>query len=287
MKAAIKALLFASCMTYWSEPALADPADLSQVMIDVSSHNNLSKLIPFLNDRKIELVFIRATIGLNDVDDAYDKNVQLLRDRSPGTLTGAYHALYPTSPGGLQARDFLIKVKLHCRPGEQILLAVDWEKPHLKKARIEAASADQLEEFVGEIQAKTGKLPMIYTGPDIIGGQRKAIGPLTARAPLWLSTYYSKLYLARNCGSPEKGQSGFTCNDSIHGLMFPDEADYAPWKTWTFWQFSAANKEDPAYIRNTYTTTLPVDVSFYGGGRDEFKTTFAPGGSVKCEDIKG
>lgn len=264
--------------------ASAQSADLSQVMIDVSSHNDLSTIIPHLQERQIELVVMRATIGLGTPDKTFDEKVKMLRAHSPATIKGAYHALYPGS-GRAQALEFLSTVKKTCQSGESFILAVDWERPSKNKAVIDPATALTVDEFVQQVESSVGKKPLIYTGPDVIAAQRPQIASATSGSPLWLSTYYSKLYLARQCSKETSVQNGFTCANSIHGLIFPDKSDYAPWQTWKFWQFSSADKGDPAFIRTTITKKLPVDVSFFGGSREEFRNVFLHEYLVGCDQI--
>ncbi|HEY0312890.1 MAG TPA: glycoside hydrolase family 25 protein [Allosphingosinicella sp.] len=250
-------------------------------MIDVSQANDLAAVLKNARRRNIELVVARATVGIGDPDTAFDKNLALLR-ASKGMMMGAYHALYPTHPGAEQAAEFLRRVKRSCRAGDTILLAVDWERASLHHKTIAPAGGAILADFVRAIVTATGQPPLVYTDPDVIAADRAAAGQV-ASAPLWLSTYYTKLSLFRKCQNEKK--SGISiCKNFIRGLLFPDDADFAPWTDWTFWQFTEASKEDPAYLRRRVTNDLPVDVSFFGGSREDFHQFFDQH-AVRCEAI--
>jgi GH25 family lysozyme M1 (1,4-beta-N-acetylmuramidase) len=266
-----------------ASPAISGSADLSQVMVDVSSHNDLTKILPFFADRQIKLVFMRATIGLGTPDTTFDQKLRLLRERSPSSLMGVYHALYPGSSGQAQAQDFLATVKKSCIQNEKILLAVDWERPRLHGNLVETAPAQTLEDFVSEVRRITHGGVLVYTGPDVIAPQSASIGPMTKASPLWLATYYSKVWLSKGCKKQSDTNAGFVCSDSIHGLLFPELSDIVPWSEWKFWQFSAASKDDPAYLQRV-TKDMPVDVSFFGGSRDEFEEFFTTN-AISCSDI--
>jgi GH25 family lysozyme M1 (1,4-beta-N-acetylmuramidase) len=264
-------------------PANAGSADLSQVMIDVSSHNDLTALLGDVPNRKIELVVARVSIGLGTPDGAYEKNMQLLRSAAPQILRGAYHALYATSSGKAQAAEFLGHVRGACRPGEKILLAVDWERPQLKKKMVDAAPTATLREFVDQVLASTGHQPVVYTDPIVISANRDTLAGWANPPPLWLATYYAKIWRSRDCHKQPEGQNGFTCSNSIHGLVFPDVNDFSPWSDWVFWQFSAATPGNPEYLLRKFKD-MPVDVSYFGGSREEFRAFFEAN-AVKCEAI--
>lgn len=116
---------------------------------------------------------------------------------------------------------------------------------------------------------------MIYTSPRVIAAKRPDIGPALAGTDLWLSTYLTSMMRSRDCKRSDDGADNtYLCTNAVQGLIMPFEEEYRPWPDWTFWQFSEGQWQDEAAQRRYAVGGLPVDVSFFAGGRAAFHRYF-------------
>lgn len=252
----------------------ARAVDLSETMVDLSEYNDFDKVAALAAQQDIELLMLRATLGVGDDDRRFRERVG--RTLALGLKVGAYHALYPTHAGDEQARYFVKQVAAACPKGAKILLAADWETPTTPGgAPYPIADASTVTTFLAQVKALTGKTPMVYTSPRIIAAKRADIGADMAGADLWLSTTLTSVMRSRDCKkSPDVLETSYLCTNAVQGLIMPFQEEYSPWRDWTFWQFSEGQWQDEAAQRRYAVGGLPVDVSFFAGGRDAFHRYF-------------
>lgn len=125
--------------------------------IDVSKHQGVIKWAEVARDKKIQFVYIRATMGKGHHDRRYRKNI--LGARRAGLKVGSYHFLTAKFSIDEQFRDFLAVAK----PAEQDLIPmVDVEEGFLN-----GWNRDQLQDSVAKfsrlVKQHYGRRPMIYS----------------------------------------------------------------------------------------------------------------------------
>ncbi|PWU02155.1 MAG: glycoside hydrolase [Bacteroidetes bacterium] len=90
------------------------PLDYTIHGIDVSHHQDVinwnSVEAMQVENVKLGFAFIKATEGLGNVDDQFDRNWQKARDA--GMIRGAYHFFLATKSGKVQANNFISTVEL-------------------------------------------------------------------------------------------------------------------------------------------------------------------------------
>ena len=217
-----------------------------------------------------KFVFIKVSErGAIDRDFEYNWTAA----REAGLLRGGYHFLRWDLTGLLQARIF--SEVMRDDPGELPPVA-DFEAPRMGSRY---PSNALLEQFLVEVETKTGRKPIIYTSPGYwnIHGRDKTTKQYDhkwAYYPLWVAQYV-KSYQA-DVSKPDKMQ---------------------PWggrgKKWTFWQYTA-NGDGLAFGAETKS----IDLNWFNGSMEELNafadisdTTPAPPAPAaptsKPLDIKG
>jgi GH25 family lysozyme M1 (1,4-beta-N-acetylmuramidase) len=267
----------------------ASAADLSRTMIDLSLHNPDSTKITsdWRESYGIELVFYRATIGLGDIDDTFQRRFPQIAQA--GLYAGAYHLLWNKHTGQQQAAGFLNALKNSCRPGQPILLAVDWEPIVVNKVRHgdvkDVVDEKTLEDFIQSVNAETHKPVLVYTDVDMLTRHRREISSIVFNSPLWLSTdnstFWERSDLSTSNGKVQttvkKNGKDLRVKIAVRGralYVIPTESDVVPWKDWTFWQFGESFAHDGSARRTSTPGKRPVDLSYFNGGRNEFRDFF-------------
>ena len=169
------------------------------VVIDISHHN----ANPDFQQAKaagIVGVIHKATQGLTFKDSQYLANREKALDA--GLLWGAYH-FGDGSDGTAQADFFLSFVS----PGPDTLLVLDFE-PNTQGATM---SLDGARAFVGEVNAKVGRFPGLYSGSLIKQQLGNNTDPILAQCFFWLAQYGNNAVVPPN------------------------------WPTWTLWQYTDGN----------------------------------------------
>ncbi len=101
-----------------------------------------------------------------------------------GLLWGAYH--FGTSADvSAQVKNFLDTAK----PDDNTLLALDFEKNEPNPS--DTMSLTQAKQFVAMVQAKTGRLPVLYGGAMLKESLGNAVDPDLAQCRLWWAEYAS------------------------------------------------------------------------------------------------
>lgn len=151
--------------------------------IDVSKHQGVIKWQEVAKDRKIEFVYIRATMGKNHVDALYRRNIK--DARLAGLKVGSYHFLTSKYSVTEQFDDFLSTVK----PSEQDLLPmVDVEDGWIKGWSKEQLR-DSLMKFSRLVEKHYGRKPMVYSNESFYNAY---LAPCFNDYILYVANYRSK-----------------------------------------------------------------------------------------------
>jgi GH25 family lysozyme M1 (1,4-beta-N-acetylmuramidase) len=279
---------------YAAEQALQRARDLSGVMADLHAGNKQFILDESVRDKdRIEFVMHRFLLGhykkKTDIDEAY-------RTRADQSLRlkisfGAYHVMYLSrtgdDTGAEQAKNFLelLRDPAYCNPGQQLLLAVDWEETFCYRNGVKHSCGTPdpkyFVSFLNYVNNATGKKVLVYAGANVLSKFSNDLRDETARAtftrnPLWLAQHWS--YYRRG----EKDTVIKT------GFIFPQDEDIGPWdqdpKGWTFWQFTEGKGKPPTHATPVMLKNQPVDLSWFNGSRDEFRE-FYKRNAVACDAI--
>lgn len=166
--------------------------------IDVSSHQPGVDWSQVLQAGKA-FAFLRATDGLDYTDSQFATYWKEAREA--GVLRGAYHFYRTNDDPTTQAENFLSVVQL--QPGD-LPAVVDFEKTTGSESASQILK--DLQTWLDVVQAATGRVPIIYTGPDYWNSLGSSV---FGHYPLWVAEY---------------------------GVQSPKPV--AGWPSWTFWQYS-------------------------------------------------
>jgi len=171
---------------------------------DVSSYQSFSDFGP-LADLGNKFCFIKA--NESGREDAYFR-AHWDGAKAAGLLRGAYCFFHPAQDPSAQA-DMLSTLVGQLGQGDLPcvidLETMDGEGRQLVDPKLKAA--------LDEIEAKTGKTPILYVGPYF--AEALSLDASFTNYPIWLAEYGPKCPLVP-----------------------------APWNVWTFWQWSASNGLD-------------------------------------------
>lgn len=149
----------------------------------------------------------KATEGVTIQDAEFANNWSGMQQH--GVIRGAYHFFHPGDDGATQADDFLAEVNAagagHLGDPGTLPPFLDWEV--IDSATV-AQSVTSAQNFINEIQAKTGLTTIIYTYPNF-WSSTLSNPPQFAGYPLWFANY---------------------------GVSCPNIP--APWSSWLFWQYN-------------------------------------------------
>ncbi len=167
------------------------------VVIDLSHFNNVTDFNAVKSAGIIGVIH-KATEGINYTDSHYlSRRSQAL---AAGLYWGAYH--FGTGDDGTAQANYFLSV---VNPGPQDLLVLDFEPNTTGGPTMTLAGAEQ---FVTQVQAKTGRWPGFYSGSlikQLLGSGQNAT---LANCWFWLSEYGSTAHVPAN------------------------------WPTWTMWQYT-------------------------------------------------
>lgn len=128
----------------------------------------------------LRAVIAKASQGATGTDPRWASNRQGVL--AAGLLLGAYHFCTSDDPDA-QVDHFLSVVG----DASGVLLALDWELPDPERPTFEPATIEQVEQMAARIRAKTGRVPMIYTGRAV----PSRVSEVLSACPLWLAEYGS------------------------------------------------------------------------------------------------
>ncbi len=107
------------------------------------------------SNSKMAYVYLKATEGSTNIDDKYEKNIQLAHKY--GLKVGSYHFFRPTTDLTEQLENF----KSQCRPKEQDLIPmIDIESTGNLP---DSVFCDSLLRFLGMIEQAYRQKPLVYT----------------------------------------------------------------------------------------------------------------------------
>ena len=158
------------------------PKGYSVYGIDVSHHQGeinwkrLKRGNP--SEPPITFVYIKATEGYNHDDTRFERNWKAAKKN--GFICGAYHYFGTKSPGEIQARQFISKVKLE--PGDLPPVVDVEEEPENAEAYRE-----ELKKFISVLEKHYGVKPIIYTYKKF--HERHINNTHFNSYPLWIARY--------------------------------------------------------------------------------------------------
>lgn len=143
--------------------------------IDLSHWNNV-KSFPKIASDGIDLVFHKATQGINNSDKTYSQ--RRLQAESAGLKWGSYH--FGIGADGSDQADHFLNAS-----GGTGLLVLDFEpNPHGPTMTL-----DQAEEFVSYIKEAKGKYPGLYGGYHLKELMKSAGSTVLTNCWLWFARY--------------------------------------------------------------------------------------------------
>ncbi len=221
-----------------------DPALLGlNAVIDIHHANAVRSFTQARLDSGIAAVFHKASEG-DWLDPRYDERRAMAE--SAGLLWGAYHFGTRQHPGAVQARIFLAAARLDAATLPVLDLELNERAPG-NSMEIGAA-----EDFVREVLAATGRLPLLYVHPAWADGETLrgrslggaiTAGSILAACDLWLADYRFEPELPR-------AWSG---------------------RGWRMWQYAGDDANSGGPFRDRARQVMGIDRcdrSVFAGGRD-------------------
>lgn len=126
--------------------------------IDVSKHNGVIKWNEVAKDKKIQFVYIRATVGKGMVDRRYRRNVN--GARKAGLKVGSYHFFTSKSSATAQFLHFKSVVK---KSEQDLIPVLDVEEDGIKGKWQGRQLQDSVRVFAELVKKHYGKYPIIYS----------------------------------------------------------------------------------------------------------------------------
>lgn len=149
-------------------------------------------------------VIHKSTQGTTMVDDMYAERQQAAK--KAGLLWAAYH-FGEKGDGRLQAQNFIKNAHLD----GNTVCALDWELYKTKDGKDLTMNAQEAKAFIEEFHRHTGTYPGLYGGAALRQMMGPNPDPIFAKCWLWFARYTKT------------------------AQQIP-----APWKTYTFWQYTSA-----------------------------------------------
>jgi len=149
--------------------------------------------------------FIKATGGSSRIDPWFERN--WAGARRAGLITGAYHYSDPSRSAVAQAR-LIVSVVGSTREANNLGIVLDLEDTGGLRP---AALVRWAKTFLNEVERLTGRVPIVYTGPNF--WKTKVRSSAFGAYPLWLARYNSQ------APAPLPG-----------------------WNRWTFWQYTSSGR---------------------------------------------
>lgn len=149
-------------------------------VIDLSHHNTVSPSLEAAKAAGVQGVIHKATEATGYVDEKYVARRKLAAD--VGMLWGAYHFMRPGQVG-VQVDHFLRTAK----PDDGTVMVCDYEDPKIP--------LDQLIAFMGMLETKLGRKPVLYCGHVLKEKLGQTAMPVLTQYRLWLAQYGPKAKL--------------------------------------------------------------------------------------------
>lgn len=270
-------------------------ADMVSAVVDISEYNDASAVIAQAKASGLALVFHRATLGTTRADKSFLTAFRAIKGAR--LAAGAYHVIYPPSDasglattGAGQAGAFIAQVARACRPGETVLLALDWESPTLDGHSVAPAPASVVRDFIAEVQRITGKTPIVYTDRSTIEANRAGIDQTIRQAPLWFAfmhypvRYSFEQIVVKSAVVDRTDRNKVTLElapPQHDTVTFPQPDQIQPWARPTFWQFSPGGGLMWDAVRMYEPDIQNVDTDYFVGTRRQL-AAFVTANSWKC-----
>ena len=275
-----------------------DVARWQHVTGDPAKNNGLPIDWKVAYDRGIRFAFIKASDG-NPVTDARAKKWAIDDHRQAqeaGIYTGLYH--FPSMPDvsgpannpailvadareeAIQAADRLAEMGGYT--SMDLPYVLDFESDAIPGSGISDISTKAsvtlwLKTWLLEMKARTGRMPILYSGPSFLGAQLDRTDPFWKDITLWIARY--------TCATnPATGK----CDQITHSAAVQRLNNGAtpgvystPWSTptgmnWTFWQYSSRGNGAEFGIKNG----AALDMNVFNGSTEQFlalvNQTWAP-----------
>ena len=149
--------------------------------IDVSKHNGIIKWNEVAKDRKIQFVYIRATVGKGHVDRLYRRNIN--GARKAGLKVGSYHVFTSKSSATAQ---FLTFQKVVKKNEQDLIPILDVEEDGIKGKWQGKQLQDSVRMFAELVKKHYGKYPIIYSNESYYN---KELGHQFNRYLLFVANY--------------------------------------------------------------------------------------------------
>lgn len=221
-------------VTYGIDLSHHNPSvDWKRLALYADANGDVYKLKPKSKKylQPVSFAFIRATEGATVVDSKY---VEHMRNAKKHHIPrGSYHLMaFTTSTVEDQVANFL-RASNYCK-GDELPPVLDLESVQAAKAGKEKVQK-MVEKWLKEVEAKTGRKPIIYTNQKFIDN-----------------------YLDM------KRLKGYTVWKASYGYEKSDQKK-EPQGSWHIWQFTE---------KGHASGISPVDINVYKGSVDEFKKKF-------------
>jgi lysozyme len=175
------------------------PQDFFIGIVDISHHQDQAMDWDAYKKGGGLAVIHKATESLDFEDKKYHERKKAAK--AAGLLWGAYHFAGDVGADGVEQADHFLRF---AEPDDRDLISFDCEKHGTLK---------QMEDFVSRIEAKTGRLPVIY-GRRLLRDLMKGVkGSIVSQCALWYDDYPPDANMPRP--------------------PLPDG-----WTDWTLWQFT-------------------------------------------------
>lgn len=158
--------------------------------IDVSKHNGVIKWNEVAKDKKIQFVYIRATVGKGMVDRRYRRNV--IGARKAGLKVGSYHFFTSKSSATAQFLHFKSIVK---KEEQDLIPVLDIEEDGIKGKWQGRQLQDSVRVFAELVKKHYGKYPIIYSNERYYN---KELGHQFNRYLLFIANYQAMPYVVGN-----------------------------------------------------------------------------------------
>jgi lysozyme len=227
-------------------------SDMIDAIIDLY-HLNTANLVTAMAGGIVAVIH-KATEGATVKDAEYRKRRD--KARALGLLWGAYHY-----SSGVSVADQVANFLEHALPGENYLVALDWES----STSGPDMTLDQACRFVEMIKSELGRWPVVYGGRllrETVGAKRQAA---LANCPLWYSRYATA----------------------------PIGIPTATWPTYTLWQYTDGNSGPLPHTvkgigrcdRNRFAGTIDDLKLQWPFSRKDEGVAFGPGGQILMAQV--
>lgn len=175
--------------------------------IDVSKHNGIIKWNEVAKDKKIQFVYVRATVGKSMVDRLYHRNVS--GARKEGLKVGSYHFFTSKSSATEQFSHFKSVAK---KEKQDLIPVLDVEEDGIKGKWHGRQLQDSVRVFAELVKKHYGKYPIIYSNEHFYN---KELGVAFNRYYLFVANYQAVPYVD---GNGKNNIWQYSCRGHLHGI---------------------------------------------------------------------